>query len=240
MKQKAPIIVLIVAIVLAGAWFGYDKFLKQQDVSDSTEVAETTATQDTAQEGTLESPAPQVTDQTVAQPGGNVSQTPYDLTADSNGLSKSTVVLKTSKGSLKFKLYSKDAPNTVKRFAELIQSKFYNGLSFHRVVPGFVVQTGDPKSKNKNDPTVGTGGSGQKLNAEVNGRKHVRGTVAMARAQDLNSADSQFYISLGTWTHLDNAYTVIGQVVDYGEKVGGKDVLDRIVQWDDLVEMHFE
>lgn len=238
MKQKALGIVLAVIVVLAAAWFGYNKFMKQQG-----ENASLTAT---AAPAVAASPAP-TGDQAAATAaptgqttGGTVSQTPYDLTPDANGLSKSTVVMKTSKGVLKFKLYSKDAPNTVKRFAELIQSKFYNGLSFHRVVPGFVVQTGDPKSKNKNDPTVGTGGSGEKLKAEINGRKHVRGTVAMARAQDLDSADSQFYISLGTWPHLDNAYTVIGQVVDYGEKVNGKDVLDRIVQWDDVVEMHFE
>lgn len=166
-----------------------------------------------------------------------------DLNPDANGLSKSMVVVKTSKGVLKFKFYSKDAPNTVKRFAELVQGKFYNGMSFHRVVPGFVVQTGDPKSKNKNpnDPTIGMGGSGQRLKAEFNGRKHVRGTVAMARASDPDSADSQFYICLSnTSSHLDGKYTVIGQVIDFGEKVGDKDVLERISPWDEVQEMRFE
>jgi len=239
-KQKAPLLILALVIVLGGAWFGYHKFVVNQNQEASSASSSTETPPDTTGTSSGEAqPAATLTDNTASS-GGSVTQNAYDLTPDSNGLSKSTVVLKTSKGTVKFKLYSKDAPNTVKRFAELIQSKFYNGLSFHRVVPGFVVQTGDPKSKNKNDPTVGTGGSGQKLNAEINGRKHVRGTVAMARAQDLNSADSQFYISLGTWAHLDNAYTVIGQVVDSGEKTGGKDVLDRIVQWDDLVEIHFE
>lgn len=163
-----------------------------------------------------------------------------DLTTDGSGLSKSIVVLKTSKGTLKFKLYSNDAPNTVKRFVELVQTKFYNGLSFHRVVPGFVVQTGDPKSKNKNDPTVGSGGSGIKQKAEFNKRKHIRGAVAMARAADHNSADSQFYIMLGVFPHLDENYTVFGQVIDYGDKSGDKDVLDRIRQWDDILEAHIE
>ncbi|MBI2607089.1 MAG: peptidylprolyl isomerase [Deltaproteobacteria bacterium] len=159
---------------------------------------------------------------------------------DSNGLSKSTVVMKTSKGTIKFKFYSKDAPNTVARFVELVQSKFYNGLAFHRVVPGFVVQTGDPKSRNKSDPTIGTGGSGTKLKAEFSSRKHVRGSVAMARATDPDSADSQFYVCYGSFPHLDGKYTVIGQVVDFGEKIGEKDVLDRIMQWDEVTGMTIE
>lgn len=163
-----------------------------------------------------------------------------DLSVDANGLSKSNVVLKTSKGTIKFRLYSKDAPNTVKRFVELTQQKFYNGLAFHRVVPGFVVQGGDPKSKNKNDTSVGTGGSGQKLKAEFNTRKHVRGTVAMARSADPDSADSQFYFCLGSFPHLDGNYTVIGQVYDFGEKQNDKDTLDRIVQFDEIIDMHLE
>lgn len=163
-----------------------------------------------------------------------------DLSIDNLGLSKAVFVMKTSKGVIKFRLYAKDAPNSVKRFSDLVQQKFYNGLTFHRVVPGFVVQTGDPKSKNKNDPTIGTGGSGQKLRAEFNARKHIRGTVALARASDPDSADSQFYITLAPFPHLDNNYTVIGQVVDYGEKVGDKDVLDRLTQGDDLSELRAE
>jgi cyclophilin family peptidyl-prolyl cis-trans isomerase len=168
------------------------------------------------------------------------SAPPAELAPDSSGLSKATVVMKTTKGTIKFKFYTNDAPSTAKRFAELVQAKFYNGLAFHRVVPGFVVQAGDPKSKNKNDATVGTGGSGQKLKAEFNGRKHVRGTVAMARAADPHSADSQFYVALGTFPHLDNNYTVFGQVTDFGEKSGDKDVLDRLRQWDEILDMHLE
>ena len=121
-----------------------------------------------------------------------------DLTTDSSGLSKSTVVMTTTKGVIKYKFYSKDAPKTVARMVELIQQGFYNGLTFHRVVPGFVIQGGDPVGN-------GTGGSGQKLPAEFNERRHVEGTVAMARSSDPNSADSQFYISLGTHPHLDRS-----------------------------------
>lgn len=163
-----------------------------------------------------------------------------DLNVDSEGLSKAVVTLKTSKGTVKFKFFTNDAPNTTKRMVELIQSKFYDGLAFHRVEPGFVVQGGDPKSRNKNDPAVGTGGSGIKLKAEFNKRRHQRGIVAMARSRDPDSADSQFYICLGAFPHLDGQYTIIGKVVDYGEKIDGKDVLDRIVPWDTIDAMTIE
>ena len=163
-----------------------------------------------------------------------------DLNVDSEGLSKAVVTLKTNKGTVKFKFFTMDAPNTSKRMVELIQSKFYDGLAFHRVEPGFVVQGGDPKSKNKNDPAVGTGGSGVKLKAEFNKRRHQRGIVAMARSRDPDSADSQFYICLGAFPHLDGQYTIIGKVIDYGEKIDGKDVLDRIVPWDTIDAMTVE
>lgn len=228
MFKRAAITFFLFASILGGCSKGCKE----------AEESPTPTTPNVEAPATTESPAPGAT------PDASGTAAPatatYDLTPDAQGLSKAVVVMKTTKGTIKFKLYSKDAPNTVKRFAELTHSKFYNGLTFHRVVPGFVVQTGDPKSRNKNDTTVGTGGSGQKLKAEFNGRRHARGTVAMARAADPDSADSQFYVSLGTYPHLDNNYTVFGMVSDFGEKVGDKDVLDRIRQGDEIVEMHVE
>ena len=150
-----------------------------------------------------------------------------DLNTDSSGLSKATVVLTTTKGVIKYKFYSKDAPKTVARMVELIQQGFYNGLTFHRVVPGFVIQGGDPSGN-------GTGGSGQKLPAEFNERRHVEGTVAMARAADPNSADSQFYISLGRHPHLDRSYTVFGQVTE------GQDVAKQIAVGDRMTSVTIE
>ena len=141
------------------------------------------------------------------------------LDVNSDGLSQATVVLQTTRG--KFKFYTKDAPKTVHRIASLIQGGFYNGLTFHRVVPGFVIQGGDPTG-------TGRGGSGTNLPAEFNSRRHVPGTVAMARAQDPNSADSQFYISLGTLPALDRNYTVFGQVVDGQEIANQIQVGDRM------------
>jgi len=178
--------------------------------------------------------------QQETQQNAMTNSTKIDLTTDEKGLSRTTAVLKTTKGTLKFKFYSKDAPNTVKRFIELIEQKFYDGLAFHRVVPNFVAQVGDPYSKNLSDPRVGTGGSGQKLKAEFNSRKHVRGTVAMARAAYPDSADSQFYICFKELPHLDNNYTVFGQIVDYGDNENGKTTLDKISYGDKIISITLE
>lgn len=115
------------------------------------------------------------------------------------------LVIETAHGTIEVELFEQEAPKTVSRISELAKQGFYNGLTFHRVVPGFVVQGGDPRGD-------GTGGSGKNLPAEFNQHEHVEGTVAMARAADPNSADSQFYISLGRHPHLDRNYTVFGQV----------------------------
>jgi cyclophilin family peptidyl-prolyl cis-trans isomerase len=131
----------------------------------------------------------------------------------------------TTQGIIKFKFYPQDAPNTSKRIVQLINQGFYNGLTFHRVVPGFVIQGGDPTG-------TGAGGSGQKLKAEFNSRHHIEGTVAMARAADADSADSQFYISLGTHPHLDRNYTVFGQVtegIDVARKIKVGDKMNWVI-----------
>lgn len=107
------------------------------------------------------------------------------------------------------------APNTVKRIKELTRQKFYDGVKFHRVIEGFMAQTGDPTG-------TGMGGSGQKLKAEFNNESHVRGVVSMARASDPDSADSQFFIVTKDSTFLDHQYTVWGKVVS------GMDCVDKI------------
>ena len=117
--------------------------------------------------------------------------------------------------------YPKDAPKTVENFVTLAKKGFYTGLKFHRVVPDFVVQGGCPKGD-------GTGGPGYTIPAEFNSKKHVRGTVAMARSQDPDSAGSQFYICYGPTPHLDSNYTVFGQVTS------GMEHVDRIKQGDKM------
>ena len=104
------------------------------------------------------------------------------------------------------------APNHVKRIKELVSEKFYDGLKFHRVIDGFMAQTGDPLGN-------GTGGSGQKLKAEFSSESHVRGTLSMARASDPNSADSQFFICFADAPWLDGQYTIWGQIIEGMENV---------------------
>lgn len=135
------------------------------------------------------------------------------------------LIIETSHGTIEAELFADVAPKTVARIKELADKGFYNGLTFHRVVPGFVVQGGDPKGN-------GTGGSGQNLPAEFSSKKHVEGTLAMARAMDPNSADSQFYISLGTHPHLDNNYTVFGHVVK------GMDAVKKIQMGDKMTKVY--
>ena len=104
------------------------------------------------------------------------------------------------------------APKHVARIKELTRQKFYDGLVFHRVIDGFMAQTGDPRG-------TGMGGSGQKLPAEFSREKHVRGTASMARAQDPNSADSQFFICFADAPFLDGQYTIWGKVTEGMENV---------------------
>lgn len=134
------------------------------------------------------------------------------------------LTIETKDGKIEVELFPEEAPKTVARISELVRSGFYDGLTFHRVVPGFVVQGGDPKGD-------GTGGSGVNLPAEFNAHKHVVGTVAMARAASPDSADSQFYIALGSFPHLDGNYTVFGQVTS------GMEIVQKIRQGDKMTKV---
>jgi peptidylprolyl isomerase/peptidyl-prolyl cis-trans isomerase B (cyclophilin B) len=129
-----------------------------------------------------------------------------------------------SGGELRIEFFPDDAPKTVANFVALTQRGFYDGLTFHRVVPGFVVQGGCPNGD-------GTGGPGHTIKAEFNARKHVRGSVAMARSQHPDSAGSQFYITYGPQPHLDNNYTVFGQVT------AGMEHVDRVRQGDRMASV---
>ena len=132
-------------------------------------------------------------------------------------------VLKTSLGTIVFRFYEKDAPKHVANFKKLAGSGFYDGTTFHRVIPGFMIQGGDPNSKDADRSNDGLGGSGSNVPAEFNANKHLRGTVSMARAQDPNSASSQFFICVKPTPFLDGQYSVFGQVLE------GMDVVDKIV-----------
>jgi len=138
---------------------------------------------------------------------------------------KQTGVITLEKGGeIRLEFYAEDAPKTVENFVTLAKKGFYNGLNFHRVVPDFVVQGGCPKGN-------GTGGPGYQIKAEFNKQKHVRGSLAMARSQDPDSAGSQFYICYGSTPHLDGQYTVFGRVVS------GMEHVDRIKQGDKMTSV---
>ena len=119
---------------------------------------------------------------------------------------ENTVQLNLKDGRVVIEMRPDLAPNHVERIKQLVREGFYDGAVFHRVIPGFMAQTGDPNGD-------GTGGSGQKLKAEFSDAPHLRGTVSMARARDPDSADSQFFIVLGPAPHLDGQYTAWGRVI---------------------------
>lgn len=135
----------------------------------------------------------------------------------------STGKIQTKFGDILLEFFSDAAPNTVSNFKRLAHSGFYDGLLFHRIVPGFVIQAGDPYTKSvSNKSKWGTGGPGWTIKAEFNKNKHVRGTLSMARSQDPNSAGSQFFIVLKDANFLDGQYTVFGRVIS------GMEFVDKI------------
>ena len=133
------------------------------------------------------------------------------------------VTIKTNFGSIKFGMLPELAPETTRNFLKLAKSGFYNGTLFHRVIPGFMIQGGDPNTKSPDKSVWGQGGPGYNLKAEFNSRSHLRGIVSMARAADPDSAGSQFFIVTSDSTFLDKQYTVFGEVTE------GMEVVDKIV-----------
>ena len=135
-----------------------------------------------------------------------------------------TATINTAQGVIKIEFFPNAAPNHVKNFESLAKSGFYNGTIFHRIIPGFVIQGGDPNTKpgGTGRDQWGAGGPPYTVNAEFNSIPHHRGIVSMARSTDPNSAGSQFFIVLNDSDFLDGQYTVFGQVVQ------GMDVVDKI------------
>ncbi len=126
-------------------------------------------------------------------------------------------------GEIVLKFYPDVAPGHVKNFIKLAQEKFYDGTTFHRVIPGFMIQGGDPNSKQPDRSMHGMGGPGHRVKAEFNSKPHKRGVLSMARANDPDSAGSQFFICVADANFLDWQYTAFGEVVS------GMDLADKIV-----------
>lgn len=178
-----------------------------------TPAADTAVTQTTATTATTTA-APKTA---AAKPAARQEKTKMSQSTEK------VAVLKTSAGEIDIRFFPDLAPNHVKNFLDLAQQGFYNGTKFHRIIPGFMVQGGDPNTKGGDPETWGTGGSSGKLKAEFSKTPHRRGIISMARSNDPNSASSQFFIVVADSNFLDNNYTVFGEVTK------GMDVADKIV-----------
>jgi peptidyl-prolyl cis-trans isomerase B (cyclophilin B) len=138
-------------------------------------------------------------------------------------MSETTAIIETNLGTIELKFFPEVAPNHVKNFVDLAKKGFYDGTTFHRVIPGFMIQGGDPNSKNPDKSRHGMGGPGYTVKAEFNDKPHKRGTLSMARAQDPDSAGCQFFICVADAAFLNKQYTVFGEVIS------GMNVADKIV-----------
>jgi peptidyl-prolyl cis-trans isomerase B (cyclophilin B) len=146
--------------------------------------------------------------------------------ADAGSTTKATISVVSkgqALGDIVLKFFPDVAPGHVKNFTDLAKKGFYNGTTFHRVIPGFMIQGGDPNSKNPDRSMHGMGGPGHKVKAEFNSKPHKRGIVSMARSNDPDSAGSQFFICVADANFLDWQYTVFAEVVS------GMDVADKVV-----------
>lgn len=146
--------------------------------------------------------------------------------ADAGSTTKATISVASKGqplGDIVLKFFPDVAPGHVKNFTDLAKKGFYNGTTFHRVIPGFMIQGGDPNSKNPDRSMHGMGGPGHKVKAEFNSKPHKRGIVSMARSNDPDSAGSQFFICVADANFLDWQYTVFAEVVS------GMDVADKVV-----------
>ena len=156
----------------------------------------------------------------------SVAESKPEEKAESKPEEKSTgqvAVIETDFGNIVIEFFPDKAPGHVENFIKLATDGFYDGTIFHRVIPGFMIQGGDPNTKSDDRSNHGQGGPGYSINAEFNDISHVRGIVSMARSNDPNSAGSQFFIVVSDSKFLDNQYTVFGRVVE------GMDVADKIV-----------
>jgi peptidyl-prolyl cis-trans isomerase B (cyclophilin B) len=220
----------IPAVLIAGALIGALS-LTLVGCQGTKSPATTPAAESTSQETTAAEQPAAATSET--------GETLYTPAYKPNG--KEVAVIKTNKGTITVALLGTDAPITVGSFVELANKGFYNGLKFHRFEPGFVIQGGDPQTKDltaeqvkaNSTGSIGTGGPGYMIAGEFanNSNKHVDGTLAMARSQSPDSGGSQFYFTLGPQAFLDNNYTVFGQTtkgLDVIHKLGVGDVIESV------------
>lgn len=186
---------------------------------DATASSDTTATTATAAITTMSTnPNPPTTTASIpAVPKAVSEERPMSY------YQNKVAELHTSAGEIDIRFFPDVAPNHVKNFIDLAEKGFYNGTKFHRVIPEFMIQGGDPNTISGSPSTWGIGGSGKNVNAEFSSVKHKRGIVSMARSADPNSASSQFFIMVAEYPSLDGKYSAFGHVTK------GMDVADKIV-----------
>ena len=152
-----------------------------------------------------------------------IATTALTLLPAARAADKEVAVIKTAAGEMVVEFWPETAPNTVANFIKLAKSGFYDGTAFHRIIKGFMIQGGDPLSKDAGkEDRWGTGGADEKVKAEFSERKHQFGVLSMARSQDVDSASSQFFLCLGATPALDGKYTCFGKLIK------GDDVLRKL------------
>ena len=221
MKKISLALAMVALLVACTA----EKTTTETTVTDTTAATETaTAVTDTMATATTDTAALSDTAAPASPVTGDVTAT-TTTTSQEKPMSYENKVaeIHTGKGVITVRFFPDKAPNHVKNFIDLGQSGFYSGTKFHRVIPGFMIQGGDPNTKTDNFATWGQGGGEKELKAEFNDIHHKRGILSMARSNDPNSASSQFFITVADAGFLDNKYTVFGEVLS------GMDVADAIV-----------
>lgn len=220
----------IVALAIAGAFVACQS--KETTTTESTTVAAETATTATetappsdtsATTATDATATAAMTDTTATVANTTMSMKPEETKKMPTDPKNTVAEIHTSAGTITVRFFPEKAPNHVKNFIDLASSGFYNGTKFHRIIPGFMIQGGDPNTKSGNPNTWGTGDGPRRLKAEFNDIHHKRGILSMARSSDPDSASSQFFITVADAGFLDKQYTVFGEVLS------GMDVADKIV-----------
>jgi cyclophilin family peptidyl-prolyl cis-trans isomerase len=204
----------LICAALALAVFACAPANNTNTASDTAATASTTASTTT---NTTAAPTTGGAPATATMPKAGDEEKP--MSAYENKVAE----LHTTSGEIDIRFFPDKAPGHVKNFIDLAEKGFYNGSKFHRVIPGFMIQGGDPNTISGDPATWGTGGSGKNIPAEFNDVHHARGIVSMARSNDPNSASSQFFICVADAGFLDRQYTVFGEVTK------GMDVADKIV-----------
>lgn len=231
--MKKTLFIIFASLILAGIMFsaGCKKAEEPAKHSQTSTQAQPSDSAPTPEPVPTKTPAPAQKPAVPIQKQQKPEELAYKpkqkaapVTAEKPKSVETRAIIETKFGNIELMFFPGSAPNHVKNFIGLAKKGVYDGTTFHRVIPGFMIQGGDPNSKDPNRAKHGTGGPGYTVKAEFNDRPHKRGTLSMARAMDPDSAGSQFFICVVDASFLDNKYTVFGEVIS------GMEVVDKIVK----------